>query len=569
MKSIHLIYPYFLEPRVHQEDIQAVPIGIYTIGALLKSEGYAVEVFNWSQLQGDAAQIRETLIAKNPDVVGFSVFNANRWGAIEIAETAKNLNPKVVTVFGGVGATFLWQQLLEDVVALDYVIRGEGEYPFLSLIQALARGHLDPGAIDGLAYRGAEGPVANPRATPLADLDQLPNPANFFTYQHLALTRGCPGKCRFCGSPQFWGRQVRCHSVAYFVDQLELLSRRGVTFFYVCDDTFTLERERVIAVCREIIARRLPVRWAAISRVDSVDAEILRWMRVAGCQQISYGVEHGNARIRRALGKGLHQADILEAFRLTTAYGILARAYFIYGVPGESPATVQDSIDLMDAIQPLGAIFYLLALFPGTALYSAHCRRSGKDNCYWRRREEDILYYQTDPQLDEAKVLRYGRQLRQGFWRGLPGYCRAIDLVDDPELAPFHADFLSRLGMTFTHGDYAAIDAIEDKSHLAEMLFRRALTYFPHQRAYLGLGILLQKAGRHAACRTLLEEGVRHYPRIKELHLCLAVSLIALRETAQAVETLTPFKTDSQAAAYLAYCRQVGAGDQQETPPIA
>jgi radical SAM superfamily enzyme YgiQ (UPF0313 family) len=555
--KILLIYPYFLEARIHQEDIQAIPIGLFTIGALLKSEGYAVEILNWSQCQANDDEIRETLIASDPDIIGFTVFNANRWGAIEIAETAKALNPDLTTVFGGVGATFLWQQLLEDVAALDYIIRGEGEYAFLKLIQALEGGSLDPTTIDGLAYRGPHGPTANRRATPLADLDRLPNPARYFTYQHLALTRGCLGNCRFCGSPQFWGRRERSHSSAYFVDQIERLYQRGVTFFYVSDDTFTLRKDRVISVCREIIARRLPIGWAAISRVDQVDAEILRWMRLAGCQQISYGVEHGNPEIRRILGKELHEKDIRRAFRLTTAHGIMARAYFIYGVPGETSATIQDSIDLMAKIKPLGAIFYLLTLFPGTALYRDYCRLSALDDTHWRHREEDLLYYRTDPKLDDAQVLAYGKRLRTAFWRRLPGFCRAIDLVDDAELAPFHADFLSRLGMTFTHGDYAEIEAIAEKDSLAEELFRRALIHYPHQRASLGLGILYQKAGRHRECRSLLGEAVAHYPQSKELNLCLAVSYIALGEVARAIDVLTPFKADPQAAAYLDHCRRM------------
>ncbi|MDJ0782558.1 MAG: radical SAM protein [Desulfosarcinaceae bacterium] len=564
--KILLIHPYFLEARIHQEDMVAVPIGLFTIGALLKAEGYAVAILNWSQLSTGADEIRETLIAQHPDVVGMSVLNANRWGAIEIAETAKALDSDVVTVFGGVGATFLWQQLLTDVPALDYIIRGEGEFPFLRLVQALSAKDLDPAAIDGLAYRGPAGPVANRRAKPLQDLDRLPNPATYFTYQHLALTRGCAANCRFCGSPQFWGRCVRSHSPAYFVEQLERLHGRGVSFFYVSDDTFTHDKERVIDVCREIIARRLPIHWAAISRIDRVDAEILRWMRLAGCQQISYGVEHGDPDIRRRLGKDLEAAAIVRTFRLTTAHGIMARAYFIYGAPGETSATIQATIDLMMEMKPLSAIFYLLALFPGTALYRDYCRRTGEDDRYWRRREEDILYHRTDPHLDDAQMLAFGSRLREAFWLALPEFCRAIELVEDPELAPFHADFLSRLGMTFTHGDYAGQDAIAEKTQLAEHLFRRALEYDPHQRAYLGLGILLQKAGRHDACRKLLDAAAGRYPHAKEIHLCLAVSLIALQELPRAIQVLTPFKADAQAAAYLAYCRRPSAGGRTAGP---
>jgi anaerobic magnesium-protoporphyrin IX monomethyl ester cyclase len=129
---------------------------------------------------------------------------------------------------------------------------------------------------------------------PVADLDSLPMPADHFTFQHISLTRGCPAGCTFCGSPAFWKRRVRFHSADYFVTQMERLREKGVTFFFVSDDTFTLKRELVIDICRRIIESRLNIIWVAISRVDCVDEEMLRWMRRAGCTQISYGVESGS-----------------------------------------------------------------------------------------------------------------------------------------------------------------------------------------------------------------------------------------------------------------------------------
>ncbi len=155
---------------------------------------------------------------------------------------------------------------------MDYAVIGEGEQTILALLDAIAAG--DDAAFDriaGLARRIDGHPRATPCAPPLEDLDHLPNPAHYFTYQHVSLTRGCPGACRFCGSPAIWGRKVRFHSAGYFVDQLELLARQGVRFFYFADDTFTLRRDLVIAVCKEILARRLTIQWTAISRVDTVD----------------------------------------------------------------------------------------------------------------------------------------------------------------------------------------------------------------------------------------------------------------------------------------------------------
>ena len=111
-----------------------------------------------------------------------------------------------------------------------------------------------------------------------------------------------------------------------------------------------------------------------------------------------------------------------RAFELTQRYGILARAYFIYGCPGESRATIQETIDLIRAIRPLGAVFYILDIFPGTALYADMKRRLNVTDDIWLKRVEDIMYFETDPALSAEQILEYGRMLREAFYRGLPGF---------------------------------------------------------------------------------------------------------------------------------------------------
>jgi len=561
--KILLIYPYFLEERVHVEEIRVLPQGIFFVAALCRQHGHDVEILNWYDIHRRPQEIREALKKTRPDIIGFSILHANRWGGIDIAKIAREIDPAVHIVFGGIGATYLWEHLLANFVDIDYVVLGEGEVCFLELIRCLESGRAsDIPAVGGLALRRDGKPVCTEPAQPVASLDTLPNPARFFTYQHVSLTRGCPGNCTFCGSPGFWHRRVRFHSAAYFVEQLELLNRKGVGHFFFCDDTFTVNSQKVIEVCRLILERGLDITWQAISRVDMINEEILYWMRKAGCIQISFGVESGSEKIRRLLNKTFTTVQIEQAFSLTTRYGILSRAYFIYGCPGESRESIQESIELMRRIKPFGAVFYILDLFPGTALYDVYRRLFGVTDDIWLDRIEDILYFETDPNLDRDQVLSFGRMLRAAFHENLPDFVRSLDLVEQKDLYPLHADFLSRLAMTFDQGDYAAVEAIPNKPQLAEFLYRKALSYHPDPRAFLGLGILLQKAGRHDTARDILQEAVRHFPDHDPLNISLGISLLNLGQFDSALIRLLPFQNDRQVMRFILDCYQA-LGDRE------
>lgn len=555
MKTL-LIYPYFLEDRLHVEEIAAVPMGLYYVGAMLKANAHPVEILNWYVMRDRQEDIRQELEKLRPDIIGFSIVHANRWGAIDIARMAKALNPETRIVLGGIGATFLWQHLLTHFKEIDYVVTGEGEYAFLRLVEAIQHGK-DPstiGTISGVAVRGPRGPVLTAAAEPIADLDCLPQPARYFDFQHVALTRGCPGRCTFCGSPRFWGQRVRSHSVAYFVDQLELLAQRGTSFFFVSDDTFTLKPRLVIAVCHEIIHRGLNITWQAISKVNAVSADMLYWMRKAGCMQISYGVESGSPTIRRALCKDIDEDQIRRAFELTTAHGILPRAYFIYGAPGENAETVEESLALIDRIKPLSAIFYILDIFPGTALYEDYCRRTGANDDIWLQRIEDILYFVTDSQLDGDSVRTFGQRLRSGFARRLPQFALNIRLRDDPSLVAAQADFLSRLGLTFSHGDYAGLDCRPSPLEVAVRLFERALAIHPDHRAFWGLALVCQRMGERRRCRDILQTGLGHFPRSPNLNICMASVLMQEAQFEAALDHLLPFETNPEASPYIVQC---------------
>ncbi len=553
--KILLIYPYCLETRLHAEDISVVPIGVYYVGAVLKENHFDVEILNWHKMNDSPHKIEELLREKKPDVIGFSILHANRWGGIEVARIAKHIDEKIQIVFGGIGASFLWEHLLTHFPEIDYVVIGEGEYSFLELVRCLDQN--DPQKIEhipGIAFRNSGRAFKTDDAEAICDLDEVPNPAKYFDYRHLVFTRGCVWKCSFCGSPQYWGRRIRFHSVKYFVEQIERLFARGTTFFYFSDDTFTIDQKRVIEICQSIIRKKLNITWAAISRVDDVSEESLFWMRKAGCIQISYGVESGSEKLRKFLKKNISTRQIKKAFALTQKYGIMARAYFIYGCPGENWETIRETVDLMNEIKPLSAIFYILDIFPGTELYEDYKKRKNVSDDIWLNRVEDIMYFETDPAFNSELIVAFGKKLRTRFYSNLPKYVKDIELIDDKELYPYHSDFYSRLAMTFDYGDYSQIEAIRENEKIAESLYQKALDYFPNQPAFLGLGILKQKKNDYAASAELLFRGLDHFPDDPQLHICRGVSLMNMGQYEKALAHFLKFQNIKEAAHYAANC---------------
>jgi radical SAM superfamily enzyme YgiQ (UPF0313 family) len=532
-----------------------MPIGSWYLAAHLMAHGHGAGVFHAQALRDCPERFSEILAQARPDLVGFSVLNANRWGALDLAREVKKAMPGLPVVFGGPGATFLWRRFLTRHPEVDAVARGEGEIPLLALAETLEHG----GSlfnVPGLCWRDRERLVENPLPPPVADLDTLADPAEHFTFQHAAMSRGCPEACAFCGSPAFWGRRVRFHSPEYFVRQLARLSSKGVRHVFVSDDTFTLNRDRVLETCARLVSARLPLTWCAISRVDRADPEVFRQMRRAGCIQISFGVEHGDPLIRARLGKRFDDGTVERAFSLALKAALLPRAYFIYGCPGETREAHEKTLALMERIKPLAAVFYMLAVFPGTALYKECLEKGTLTEDAWEERREDVAFCETDPEMDCLEMAERGAELRRAFARALPERSLAAELEDGPDTGPLRADFLSRLAMTFDHGDYAANPDVHGAAEAAERLYARALACSPSPRAFLGLGARAHRQGRFSEAERLLREGLVHAPEDEALHIMLGAALLALGRSEEALSHVLRAPGNPDAARLAARARE-------------
>ena len=153
-------------------------------------------------------------------------------------------------------------------------------------------------------------------------------------------------------------------------------------------------------------------------------------------------------------------------------------------------------------------------------------------------------------------MLAFGGKLRSTFYKNLREYADDIELVDDKDLYPFHSDFLSRLGMTFSHGDYARNDQIKDPDGIAEKLYQKSLTYTPDHRAYLGLGILRQKKRQYGDSIAILEEGLEHFPKSEHLHTSLGLSYMNLGDYQIALSHFPENSNSETIKSYIAICQE-------------
>ena len=163
-----------------------------------------------------------------------------------------------------------------------------------------------------------------------------------------------------------------------------MLKERGIREFFVVDDTFTINRKRVIELCKRMIDEKLDIPYKISSRVDRVDPELLELLAVSGCYTIHYGVESGSQRILDYMQKGVTLKQVETTFKETKAAGINRFAYLMMGVPTETRDEVQRTIDFADKLQPEFLNYSICTPFPKTYLYENALKEGEFEHDYWQ-----------------------------------------------------------------------------------------------------------------------------------------------------------------------------------------
>ncbi|MEW6668816.1 MAG: cobalamin-dependent protein [Thermodesulfobacteriota bacterium] len=375
------------------------PLGLAYIAAVLERAGHEVCILDAPALDISSQDIPPLIRDRHYRVMGVTMLTPMYRRSTEVIRTVREAFPDMVIVVGGAHPTILPEETLESNPEIDFAVLGEGEEVMAALVQALEKGE-DPSGIAGLASRKQGRVHINPPRPLIGDLDDLPMPARHLlpmdAYRMtrsrsrsshaftVSVARGCPFDCAFCC--RIFGRKVRHHSVGRIVEEIRtLVDTYGAKEINLEADTLTLNKSFLLSLCDGLVRSGLIGRiiWTCESRVDTVNADLLRRMKEAGCWQISYGVETGTQRLLDLIHKGITLEQIRRTFALTKRIGIGIRAFYMLGIPTETREESLRTISFARDLDAQWSQFTLFTPFPGTDLYRVALQEGGLRSRDW------------------------------------------------------------------------------------------------------------------------------------------------------------------------------------------
>lgn len=378
-------------PRKPPRSVQG--LGLPCLAAALEAAGFRARIFDLypdSPPTEDLAELDERLaevVAQaQPVLVGMTIHTPFYADRVRLAAALRARLPTVLLVAGGHHPTAEPEHLLKTS-KFDVCVVGEGEQTLVEIARGLcAGGRRDAGdwlrRIPGVVFKQEGEIVRTPARSPQTDGDAYPRPAHHLLglekyaphptlgvrSQGVLTYRGCPQCCVFCLNPL--GHKVRSRTPARVVAELEyLVDEFGVSGFNFYDNLFGLNRAQALAMCEELIRRRLEIVWEVCTAGDVVDPELAGKMKAAGCIRAGFGAESGDDEVLRRSRRGFTTRQHQAGISALKAAGIKVQTFFMVGLPGESPVSVRRTVEFA---RRCGADEVCLSLhrpYPGTAVW--------------------------------------------------------------------------------------------------------------------------------------------------------------------------------------------------------
>lgn len=358
------------------------PLGLTYVASFLLSKGLEVSIIDGSIGNQTVDSIVKRICDISPHVVGITTTCEDRFNAIGLCNKIKSKLKRTLVMVGGPHFSYSAEDALKNVPGIDVVVIGEGEYTAWEVIQNFLKSKNTHSFhnILGCAFRDEKGKVIiNPRRLPIKNIDEIPVPAwhlfDMDKYQGtlsveektraigIITSRGCPNQCIYCSNSL--NRNIRFRDPKLVVDEIEFLQKKyGFKGVNIYDDSFTSDKEHVSKICREILKRKIKMRWYCRLRVNNVSLELLRLMKKAGCVALGYGVEIGSDRLLKIMKKGVTTEQIKDAVAMTSKVGFEHVVFFLMtSLPGQT---------LKDVITSVRFVRELRSMIEGKPVYEVH-----------------------------------------------------------------------------------------------------------------------------------------------------------------------------------------------------
>jgi len=441
------------------------PYSLLQLAALLRAAGHRVSLLDANGTNTSYRDVESWLRMRSYDALILRFTPTTFDYDLRVAALSKEIRPDATTIGLCWTLRTLPLDVLKEAKGLDIYLRHEFESVGPHLVEALENdAPLD--FVPGIAFREDGHVCVTSDARPIEDYDSIPIPAYdllpslrpYFIsapacrpFTIMYASKGCPFACSFCTVARTSWKYRSAENVLEELRYLEEHHKiRTVSFF---DETFTMNKKRVRALCEGIRKERLDIRWYCNTRVHLVDPELLATMRAAGCSGMSFGVESGNQGILDTVSKQATVGQAEQAIRWAKEAGIKTYCAFILGLPGETWNSAMDTIDFALRTLPNGAQFNVLAPYPGTELYETLQAKGALPDVDWRAMYQDAAILGTDglskEELNRLRKLAYTKlYFSSRWWR--QNLRTALATRDDFELAFRYG--LRVLSNYFIHG---------------------------------------------------------------------------------------------------------------------
>ncbi len=416
IKRILLMMPPNSIPVNNTSKRAVPPIGLAYIAAVLEKNGFevfildaATEGYDQEIREGNYTtygltfdQITEKIKEISPDLVGVScAFSPQMKNVYKVCNAVKKANKNIITVSGGLHPSVFPEEVLKNEY-IDFVIIGEGEYRTLNLIERL-NNQKSLKDIDGLAYKKNGKIIIRKQTTVIENLDSLPFPAwhlvNLKKYfkinmpinpfprgkrvMQILTSRGCPIRCVFCASCNFWGAKYRTRSAENVIEEMKQLKEKlNIDEIQFADDQIILDKNRTIKILQGLKELKFPYCSTPSGLyVNALDEEILDWLKECNCYQITVAIESADPHVQKIIRKFVDTKKAIRLVKYAHKLGISVHAFYVLGNPGETKEQMETTFKFSRELDADSISYYVAQPIPGSDLYDmclkAGCLREG------------------------------------------------------------------------------------------------------------------------------------------------------------------------------------------------